>query len=124
MPKQYRVIIAGGREYDDYDLLRERCDFYLQNKFNEEDVIIVSGHAKGADALGECYAQERGLECEQYPADWEKYGRGAGPIRNEQMANVANALIAFWDGQSRGTANMINLAMSKGLKVAVVNYKQ
>lgn len=124
MPKQYRVIIAGGREYDDYDLLRERCDFYLQNKFNEEDVIIVSGHAKGADTLGERYAQERGLACEQYPADWERYGRGAGPIRNEQMANVANALIAFWDGQSRGTANMINLAMSKGLKVAVVNYKQ
>ena len=124
MPKQYRVIIAGGREYNNYDFLRERCDFYLQNKFNEEDVIIVSGHAKGADALGERYAQERGLACEQYPADWEKYGRGAGPIRNEQMANVANALIAFWDGQSRGTANMINLAMSKGLKVAVVNYKQ
>ena len=67
-------------------------------------------------------AQERGLSCEQYPANWKTHGKAAGPIRNEQMANVANALIAFWDGQSRGTANMISLAKSKGLKIAVVRY--
>lgn len=84
--------------------------------------MIVSGHASGADALGERYAQERGLECEQYPADWEAYGRAAGPIRNAEMAEVADALIAFWDGASRGTKNMIDTAKSKGLKVAVVRY--
>lgn len=119
---EYKVIIAGGRHFDNYTLLKERCDYFLQNKLKECQVIIISGHATGADALGERYAQERGLECEQYPADWKTHGRAAGPIRNAQMAEVADALIAFWDGQSRGTANMINLAKSKGLKVAVVRY--
>lgn len=118
----YKVIIAGGRYFNNYELLKERCDYYLQNKLREGRVVIVSGHATGADSLGERYAQERGLHCEQYPADWKAHGKAAGPIRNEQMANVANALIAFWDGQSRGTKNMINLAKSKGLKVAVVRY--
>lgn len=84
--------------------------------------MIVSGHATGADALGERYAQERGLQVELHPADWDAYGRAAGPKRNEQMAEVADALIAFWDGQSRGTANMINVARKKGLKAFVVNY--
>lgn len=122
MLDQYRVIVAGGREFNDYELLMSKCDYYLQNKLKEGRVVIVSGHATGADSLGERYAQERGLECEQYPADWKTHGRAAGPIRNAQMAEVADALIAFWNGQSRGTANMINLAKSKGLKVAVVNY--
>lgn len=119
---EYRVIIAGGRYFNDYILLKERCDYYLQNKLKESRVVILSGHASGADTLGEHYAQERGLECELHPADWKAHGRAAGPIRNKEMAEVADALIAFWDGQSRGTASMINLAKSKGLKVAVVNY--
>lgn len=123
MSSQYRVIIAGGREFGNYELLRERCDFFLQNKLNEGQVIIVSGHASGADALGERYAHEHGLQCDIYPADWKTHGRAAGPRRNAQMAAVADALIAFWDGQSRGTKNMIDTAKSKGLKVAVVRYE-
>lgn len=119
---EYKVIIAGGRHFSNYELLKERCDYYLQNKLREGRVVIISGHATGADALGERYAQERGLACEQYPADWEAYGRAAGPIRNEEMAELANALIAFWDGVSRGTKNMIDTAKSKGLKVSVVRY--
>lgn len=111
---EYKVIIAGGRHFDNYTLLKEKCDFYLQNKLMECQVIIISGHATGADALGERYAQERGLPLDAHPADWNKHGRAAGPIRNAEMAEVADALIAFWDGQSRGTANMINLAKSKG----------
>lgn len=118
----YKVIIAGGRHFDNYQLLKEKCDYYLQNKLKEGGVVIVSGHATGADALGERYAQERGLSIDAHPADWNQHGRAAGPIRNAEMAEVADALIAFWDGQSRGTANMINLAKSKGLKVAIVKY--
>ena len=57
-----------------------------------------------------------------YPADWERHGRAAGPIRNEEMAEVSDALIAFWDGKSRGTKSMIEIAMRKGLQVAVVRY--
>ena len=118
----YRVIIVGGREFQDYELVRQKCDYYLQNKLKSDTVIIVSGHATGADTLGERYARERGLECELHPADWNKHGKAAGPIRNAQMADVAQALIAFWDGHSRGTRNMIDTAKAKGLKVAIIKY--
>ena len=118
----YKVIIAGGRYFSDYALLQEKCDYYLSNKLKTHNVIIVSGHASGADSLGEKFAADHNLQCELYPADWDKHGKAAGPIRNAEMAEVADALIAFWDGQSRGTANMISLAKSKGLSVAVVRY--
>ena len=118
---KYRVIIAGCRDFAAYELLKERCDYYLQNQ-KPEDIVIVSGHASGADALGERYAQDRGFQLETYPADWKAHGRAAGPIRNAQMAAVADALIAFWDGKSRGTKNMIDTATKRGLKVAVVRY--
>lgn len=118
---KYRVIIAGCRDFADYELLKEKCDFYLQNK-EKEDIVIVSGHASGADALGERYAQERGFQLETYPADRKAHGRAAGPIRNENMARVAHALIAFWDGKSRGTKNMIDTARKHNLQVAVVRY--
>lgn len=118
---KYRVIIAGCRDFADYELLKEKCDFYLQNK-EKEDIVIVSGHASGADALGERYAQERGYRLDVYPADWKANGRAAGPIRNAKMASVAHTLIAFWDGKSRGTKNMIDTATKRGLQVAVVRY--
>lgn len=118
---KYRVIVAGCRDFTDYELLKEKCNFYLQDK-KPENVIIVSGHASGADALGERYAQERGLQLETFPADWKAHGRAAGPIRNAQMASVAHALIAFWDGKSRGVMNMIDTAKKHNLQVAVVRY--
>ena len=118
---KYKVIVAGCRDFADYELLKEKCDFYLQNQ-KPEDIVIVSDHASGADALGKHYAQERGYETEIYPADWKTNGRAAGPIRNAQMATVADALIAFWDGKSRGTKNMIDTATKRGLQVAVVRY--
>ena len=98
----YRVIIAGCRDFDNYELLKEKCEYYLQNKMQTHNVIIVSGHASGADTLGERFAAEHNLLCELHPADWDKHGRAAGPIRNAEMADVADALIAFWDGMSRG----------------------
>lgn len=118
---KYKVIIAGCRDFTDYELLREKCDYHLQN-LRLEDIVIVSGHASGADSLGERYAQERGFQLETYPADWQAHGRAAGPIRNAKMANVAHALIAFWDGKSRGTKNMIDTAGKHNLQVAVVRY--
>lgn len=118
----YRVIIAGCRDFDDYALLKERCNDYLCEKMETHNVIIVSGHASGADALGERFAEEHGLQCEIHPADWAKYGRSAGPIRNAEMASCSDALIAFWDGQNPGTRSMIELARKKGLQVAVVYF--
>ena len=114
----YKVIIAGCRDFNDYELLKSKSDYYLQNKL--PNVIIVSGHASGADTLGERYAIERGLNCELHPADWNKHGRAAGPIRNAEMAEVADALIAFWDGKSRGTAHMIQAMKRKGKHGKVV----
>ena len=118
---KYKVIIAGCRDFADYELLKEECDFYLQNQ-KPEDIVIVSGHASGADALGEHYAQERGLQLERYPADWKAHGREAGLIRNAKMVSVANAIIEFWDGKSREIKNMIDTATKRGLQVAMVRY--
>lgn len=122
MFNQYKVIIAGGRYFSDYELLKKTCDEFLQDKTGEE-IVIISGHASRADTLGERYAQEKGFKIETYPADWKKYGRAAGTIRNEQMANIANALVAFWDGKSKGTKSMISLAKKKGLQVFVAQYE-
>lgn len=114
----FRVIVAGSREFSDYDLLRNRLDYLLQNK---PDVTIISGTARGADQLGERYAAERGYAVERHPADWDRYGKSAGYRRNAEMAECSDALVAFWDGQSRGTRHMINLAKEKGLAVRVIS---
>ena len=113
-----KVIIAGSREFDDYEVLRNYCDHVLQN---QTDIEIVSGTARGADQLGERYAIERDYKITRFPADWNK-GKSAGYIRNEKMANYADALIAFWNGMSRGTEHMINLAKQYKLKIRICNY--
>lgn len=114
----FKVIIAGSRDFSDYELLEAKCDYLLKNK---TDIVIVSGTARGADQLGERYAVARGLPCERYPADWQSHGKQAGFIRNTQMADNADALIAFTNG-SRGTAHMIKTATDKGLLVRVINF--
>jgi len=114
-----KVIIAGGRDFQDWDKLVEVCDRVFKDYSTVE---IVSGAANGADKLGERYANERGHQIKKFPADWDKYGKSAGYRRNAEMANYAGALIAFWDGVSRGTSHMINLAKEKGLKILIINY--
>ena len=112
----FRVIIAGSRDFDDYLLLQDHADYMLSR---QEDIEIVSGGASGADALGERYAKDRGYKLKIFPADWVKYGRRAGPVRNREMAEYADALLAYWDGKSRGTKNMIEEARARGLKVSI-----
>jgi len=111
-----RVIIAGGRSFKDYKRLCDVCDYMLQN---QTDIEIVSGTAMGADKLGERYAQERGYGIARFPAEWDRLGKAAGFIRNEEMAKYADALIAFWDGSSKGTGHMIDLAKKHGLKIKI-----
>lgn len=118
----YRVIIAGSRDFGNYGLLCEHCDKFLSQKNQIHSIVIVSGTARGADQLGERYAHERGYDVQQYPANWERDGKAAGFIRNRQMADVADALIAFWDGRSRGTANMIDIARQKSLPYRIVRF--
>ena len=117
----YRVIIAGSRSFNDYVLLREQCLSILQEKMRTHRVIIVSGHARGADSLGERFANEFRLPFELHPAKWRLLGKAAGMVRNAEMAKCSDALIAFWDGESRGTRHMINFARKRGLEVSVIN---
>lgn len=118
----YRVIIAGGRDFDDYEYLEKICLPIIDKLKAEYDVIVMSGHAKGADMLAEQFAKENDLKLEVYPADWKVHWRSAGFRRNEQMGDIANGLIAFWDGNSHGTQHMIEYAKSKGLDIHVFRY--
>ena len=105
-----RVVIAGCRDYNNYDEAKAYNDFCLSNIRKENNIVIVSGCASGADAIGERYAKENGFKVEKYPADWKTYGRSAGPRRNKQMAEVSDYVICFWDEKSRGTKSMLDFA--------------
>jgi hypothetical protein len=94
----FRVIIAGTRYFGDFAYLVKVCDYLLQNK---KKVKIISGNARGADQLGEQYAHYRQYKLDTYPADWDRFGKSAGYRRNVEMAEHADALIAFWDGKSK-----------------------
>jgi hypothetical protein len=119
----FKVIVAGSRDFNDYELLKLKLDALLQNKIdNQDSVQIVSGGARGADSLGEQYAKEKSLDLKIFPADWDSYGKSAGFKRNSEMAQYADALVAFWDGKSKGTEHMINLAKRNGLHVRIVNF--
>jgi hypothetical protein len=121
--ENFKVIIAGSRGFSNYKLLKEKCNEYLREKRKEYNIIIISGGARGADTLGEKYAQDEGFSLEVFPANWNKFGKSAGFRRNEQMAEVADALIAFWDGKSHGTKHMIDIMNEKNLLVRVVEYE-
>lgn len=116
-----KVIIAGSRNFSDYSALKKKIDEFQQKHQITE---IVSGGAEGADRLGEIYAEENGIPVEIFPADWSKNGKAAGPIRNRQMANYADALLAVWDGSSKGTKNMIEEMhkLKKPVFVAMFNF--
>ena len=125
MEKKHRIIVEGSREFWDYDLLRDEMRRYIkENGMKEEDIEIVSGTARGADRLGEMFAEESGLEVVLFPADWKKNGNSAGHIRNNEMKKYATDCVAFWDGESKGTKGMIDSATKAGLGVKVVNYKK
>ncbi|MBO5783872.1 MAG: DUF2493 domain-containing protein [Clostridia bacterium] len=118
-----RVVIAGCRDYNDYEEAKGYIDLCLSNIRKEYRIIIVSGCASGADALGERYADENGFAVEKHPADWDQHGKSAGPRRNREMAQVADYVICFWDGISRGTKSMIEYAKLCGKPVKVKRIK-
>jgi hypothetical protein len=114
-----RLIIAGGRDFNDYNLLCDEVSKFI----GKETPTIISGLAKGADTLGCQYAAENDYDVEGFAAEWHIYGRSAGIRRNKYMAKNADSLIAFWDGKSKGTMHMIDFAHSLGLRVEVVHYE-
>tara|TARA_R110000851_G_scaffold321360_2_gene486759 strand:- start:373 stop:723 length:351 start_codon:yes stop_codon:yes gene_type:complete len=115
-----RTIIAGGRDYDDWSDFEGYVDEFRASIVS--GMSVVSGMARGADSLAVRYAEENELRLYEFPADWDKHGKSAGHIRNSHMAAHAEALLAFWDGKSKGTKNMIDRAVGKGLLVKVVRY--
>ena len=110
-----RTIIAGSRTITQYTILLKALE-----KLPWKITTVISGGAKGVDELGEAYAYLHKIPLEIYNAEWNIYGKAAGPIRNALMAGKADALVALWDGSSRGTAHMIETARKKGLRVEVV----
>lgn len=109
-----KVIIAGSRHITQYYCLLlavEEAEFCITE--------IVSGGARGVDALGERLAQDINCPLKIFPAKWEEHGKRAGPLRNIEMADYADALVALWDGKSRGTKHMIEEADRLGLRVHV-----
>ena len=119
-----KLIVAGGRDFKDYRLLKETLDSFQQEHGNITEVI--SGTAKGVDKLGEQYANENNIQIKRFVPDWEGLGKKAGHVRNRQMGDYAKEhggmLVAFWDKQSRGTKGMIDYATKIGLKSVVVHY--
>lgn len=123
----FRIIVAGGRDFSDFSLLCNKLDYLLRDKIKTHKIVIVSGGAKGADTLGEIYAKQRGFEVDRYPVKWiwkdnRCINRDEGYKRNVRMSENADALVAFWNGFSKGTAHMINIARNKGLLVRAYNY--
>jgi hypothetical protein len=121
----HKLIVAGGRDFDDYDLLSRQLDKIRQSvwsNFLADDLEVVSGTARGADKLGERWAERSHVKIKRFPADWDRYGKRAGYLRNEKMAKYADTLLAAWDGESKGTGHMINLAKDNGLGVLIIRY--
>jgi len=114
-----RTIIAGGREVIN-QLLVDNAIVASGFQITE----VVSGGAPGVDTLGEQWAANNTIPVKRFPAEWSLHGKAAGPIRNRQMAEYAEALVAVWDGLSRGTKNMIDTARMVGLKVFIFRYPE
>lgn len=122
---KFKLLIAGGRDFNDYFILKDEANKILRNV--DGKIVIVAGGARGADNLAKLFAREMNYEYEEHPADWDKHGKSAGYIRNNEMAksileNKDGALLAFWDKQSRGTYNMIDIAKTRHIPTTIVNY--
>ena len=119
----FKVVVAGGRTFSDYELLRTTLDSLLRAKRTTHHVVIISGAARGADKLGERYSDEtEGVTTMQFFADWDNKGRSAGYLRNAQMASTADAVVVFWDGKSKGSKHMVDISKAAGLPLRVVRY--
>lgn len=119
MIEDRRLVIGGCRDFTDYDYFREQVNFLIQNIRTQYNIIIVSGGCRGVDAMAERYAKENNLKCEIHFADWNRFGKYAGPKRNEEMVLCSDYVIAFWDFKSRGTKSLIEFAKqhNKSIKI-------
>ena len=117
--KRY-IVVAGTRSFFDYALADPFIDECLRDCLEDGDVpVFLSGGCEGADLLGERYAELHGYPIERHDAKWQLYGRAAGPLRNQKMAELADLVICFWDGKSTGTKHMISCAIKQNKQLKV-----
>lgn len=119
---EFKLIVAGGRDYRDFARVETEIRALADNELKDYAVSIVSGMAQGADRLAWQFAKNMDVRVYEFPADWGTHGKAAGHIRNRAMAEFAHGLLAFWDGQSRGTANMIDTMANMGKSVRTIRY--
>ena len=118
-----KIIIAGGRDFEDFSLMEtEFIKYVMERGLQLNDVTIISGTARGADTVAIRLAEKHHINLIKMSADWDRWGKSAGYRRNTDMANVADGVIAFWDGKSKGTGHMIDIATQKNLILEVVPY--
>ena len=111
------IVFSGCRNFNDYRFIKSTLDSIIKNR----NFKILVGDANGVDSLIVQYAKENNIPYQIFKANWDFYGKSAGPIRNRQMVELADGLIAFWDGKSRGTKNSIDEANKKGIKLKIIN---
>lgn len=127
---KYKIVVCGSRTWgmdengniipEHYEFFKTKMDFYLGN-LNKNMVEIVSGCAKGPDTLAIKYAIDNGYKVWRFPAEWHKFGKSAGIVRNTLMADFSTHCIAFWDMKSYGTKDMIKQAKEYGLLVKIID---
>jgi hypothetical protein len=113
-----KIAVVGSRSFNDYEYLKEKLNDFMFS-FMIFYCTIVSGGAKGADSLAAKFAKEEGWGLEEYLPDWDKYGKSAGYKRNIEIVNACNKLIAFWDGESKGTKHSIDSAVKQNKPVYI-----
>lgn len=124
---QVHVIIAGSRSFNSYEILSAEMDKVLLSLKEDNEITIITGAARGADALGSLYAMNNSYTLKEFPANWNKYGRSAGYVRNREMVDYVlsqdgkRMLVAFWDGRSAGTHNTITLARNNNIETVIVS---
>ncbi len=118
--ERFYLVVAGSRSFNDFETMKSEILSLMWKELKDFEVVIVQGECpRGADYWAKHAAAALGLLCVPCPADWDTHGRAAGPIRNSMMAEHGSGLLAFWDGESRGTADMIEKMKAKGKSTRV-----
>ncbi|ALU99743.1 DUF2493 domain-containing protein [Campylobacter coli] len=120
-----KLLVCGGRDYTDIEHFNKEMDNVFSLYQNQIDTIIEGG-ARGADNMAKNYALKNKINLVEVKADWQHFGKAAGPIRNQRMLSMLDSndcVLAFWNGVSKGTKNMIEIARNKNIKVIIINIK-
>lgn len=115
-----KLIVAGTRTFTDYQYVKDKIEDLLESKsLSSKEIEIITGGSRGVDTLAERWSRENNVTCTVIKAEWKRHGKKAGPMRNQVMAEIGDILLAFWDGKSRGTKDMIVKAKGKKIDIYI-----